>query len=66
MGTIIGTIGSLFTGILEWVTGWLDALVANDYFLTVIVLCITTAVIGIILRFFKSFGLRRGGKRRGK
>lgn len=63
--TILNDIGNFMTWLLTKITATLSSLVANPYFQLAIVLCLVTVVIGIILKFFKSFGLKRG-KRRGR
>ena len=66
MTALLVTVGEVLTKILEWVVSTLESLVANPYFQLAIVMCVATVIIGIILKFFKSFGLKRGSKRRGR
>ena len=62
---VLNDVGSFITWLLTKIGSTLTSLVANPYFQLTVVLCLATVVIGIVLKFFKSFGLKRG-KRRGR
>lgn len=66
MTALLATIGDVLTSVIGWVVSTLESLVANPYFQLAIIMCVATVIIGIILKFFKSFGLKRGSKRRGR
>lgn len=64
MSNVLTDLASLLTWIFTQIGSILTSLVSNDYFLVVILLAVIPVVIGIVLRVFRSFGLKRGGRRR--
>lgn len=64
MTSVLTDLASLVTWLFTQIGSILTSLVSNDYFLVVILLAVIPVVIGIVLRVFRSFGLKRGGRRR--
>lgn len=64
MAGILQNIELLFTWLLNQITGALSALVANPYFLLAVLIAVVPVIIGIVFRVFRSFGLKRGGRRK--
>lgn len=64
MSGILDNIQLMLTWILNQIVGTLSNLVTNPYFLLAILLAFIPVIIGIVFRVFRSFGLKRGGRRR--
>lgn len=64
MNSVLTDLASLVSWLFTQIGSILTSLVSNDYFLVVILLAVIPVVIGIVLRVFRSFGLKRGGRRR--
>lgn len=62
--TILTTVGDFISWFLGQMIAVLTSITANPYFLYGIVVLFATAVIALVMRFFKSFGLKKGSRRR--
>lgn len=62
--TILATIGDFISWFLGQMSAVLTNITTNPYFLYGIIVLFATAAIALIMRFFKSFGLKKGSRRR--
>lgn len=62
--SILTSIGEFITWFLTQMLAVLSSVTSNPYFLYGIIVLFATAAIALCMRFFKSFGLKRGSRRR--
>lgn len=64
MSGILDNIQMMLSWVLNQIVGTLAILVSNPYFLLAVLLAVIPVIIGIVFRVFRSFGLKRGGRRK--